>query len=81
LMSSDPPPLVGWSRYLEWQRNLSGSLRDQERERLREAIRRAGIVYRHWRPELRYKLTEVREVQLAEVRFATEWFIQHLGRL
>src|SRR5262249_28977016 len=61
LMSGDPPPLVGRARYLEWQRGLSGALSDQERGRLREAVRRAGIVYRHWRPELRYKLTEAGE--------------------
>src|SRR5205823_82804 len=65
LMSSDPHPLVGWARYLEWQRDLAGVLSDQERGRIREAVRRAGIVYRHWRPELRYKLTEARERQLA----------------
>lgn len=81
LMSSDPHPLVGWARYLEWQRDLSGGLNEQERGRLREAVRRAKIVYRHWRPELRYKLTEPREAQLAEVRLAAEWFIQTLGRL
>ena len=81
LMSSDAHPLVGWARYLEWQRGLSGALSDQQRGRLREAVRRAGVVYRHWRPELRYKLTEAREVQLAEVRLAAEWFIQSSGRL
>jgi hypothetical protein len=81
LMSCDPHPLVGWARYLEWQRNLSGGLSDPERERLREAIRRAGIVYRHWRPELRYKLTQAQAPQLAEVRLAAEWFIQNIGRL
>jgi hypothetical protein len=81
LMSSDPHPLVGWARYLAWQRDLSGHLTGQERDRLREAVRRAAIVYHHWRPELRYKLTEAREPHLAEVRLATEWFLQNLGRL
>jgi hypothetical protein len=81
LMSSDPHPLVGWARYLEWQRGLSGALSNQERGRLGEAVRRAGIAYRHWRPELRYKVTEVGAPVLAEVRMAAEWFIQHLGRL
>ncbi len=81
LMSSDPHPLVGWARYLEWQRELSGAPSDQEKARLRESIRRAGIVYRHWRPELRYKLTEARGPQFAEVRLAVDWFVQNLGRL
>jgi len=81
LMSSDPHPLVGWARYLEWQRKLSATLSRQEGQRLREAVRRAAIVYRHWRPELRYKLTEAREPQVAEVRLSAEWFIQNLGRL
>jgi hypothetical protein len=81
LMSSEPHPLVGWARYLEWQRELSGSLSAQGRARLRESIRRAGIVYRHWRPELRYKLTEVKPPQFVEARLAVEWFVQNLGRL
>jgi len=81
LMSSDPHPLVGWARYLQWQRQLSETLGQPEQGRLREAVRRAEIVYRHWRPELRYKSTEVREAQLAEVRFAAEWFIQNLRRI
>lgn len=81
LMSGDPHPLVGWARYLEWQRDLSGKLSDQARGRLREAVRRAGVVYRHWRPELRYKLTEASAVQLSEVRLAAEWFLQNSGRL
>jgi len=81
LMSSDPHPLVGWARYLERQRHLSGGVSAREKTRLREAIRRAEIVYRHWRPELRYKVTEVRDLQFAEVRLAVAWFIQNLGRL
>jgi hypothetical protein len=81
LMSGDPHPIVGWARYLEWQRTLSGRLEKDERERLREAISRAKMVYRHWRPELRYKLTDVRLAQLAEVRRGTEWFLQNRGKL
>jgi hypothetical protein len=81
LMSSDPHPIVGWARYLKWQRESVGRSSRQEAARLREAVRRAEIIYRHWRPELRYKMTDVREEQLAEVRLAAEWFIQNLGRL
>jgi len=81
LMSSDPHPLIGWARYLQWKRRLSETLSQPELERLREAVRRAQIVYRHWRPELRYKSTHVRVAQLTEVRLAAEWFIQNLGRI
>jgi hypothetical protein len=81
LMSSEPHPLVGWARYLEWHRERSGAPSAQEKAKLRESIRRAAAVYRHWRPELRYKLTEVKPPQFAEARLAVEWFVQNLGRL
>lgn len=81
LMSGDPHPPVGWARYLQWQRTAAGNLTGQDRGRLREAVRRAGVIYRHWRPELRYKVTDVRPDQLAEVRLAAEWFVQGIGRL
>jgi hypothetical protein len=80
-MSSDPHPLVGWASLLQWQRLQVGDPSNAERERLRDAVRRASVVYRHWRPELRYKVTDVNEAQLGEVRLATEWFIQRLGLL
>jgi hypothetical protein len=81
LMSSDPHPLDGWARLLEWRRLQVKDVSNAVRERLKDATRRASIVYRHWRPELRYKVTDVNAAQLAEVRLATEWFIQHIGRL
>lgn len=80
-MSSDPHPLPGWARYLERQRRLSKDLNEGQRRRLLDAVHRAEVVYKQWRPELRYKLTEVKESQLAEVRLAAEWFIQNIGRL
>lgn len=80
LMSTDPHPLVGWARYLEWHRAITG-VTEKERERLRDAKHRATIVYRHWRPSLRYKIAEVSERQLAETRISAEWFLQNIGRL
>jgi len=44
-MSSDPHPLVGWARFLEWQRSSTGGLTPQSAQRLREAINRAQVVY------------------------------------
>jgi hypothetical protein len=81
LMSKEPHPLVGWARFLEWQRGLSGSLKPKEVNRLREAVQKARQVYRHWRPELRYKLTNVSMDQLDEVRQCVHWFIKQRGQL
>ena len=80
-MSSEPHPLVGWARFLEWQRRLRGGLKPQEFRRLREAVQKAEQVYRHWRPELRYKLTNVAMEQLDEVRQCVHWFIKQRGHL
>lgn len=81
LMNGDPHPLVGWARFLERQRNLAGSPSPQEKQRLREAVHRAERVYKHWRPELRYKIVDVAPGQLDEVRRAATWFIENRGRL
>lgn len=81
LMTSDPHPLVGWARLLEWNRSLCGSLTMPERERLQEAVRKAKLVYKHWRPELRYKVTNVSTKQLHEVRLCVNWFIKQRGCL
>ena len=80
LMNSDPHPLVGWARFLEWQ-HLASRTTEQRRRRLLEAIARAEVVYNHWRPELRYKTTDVKPNQLREVRIATTWFMEQCGRL
>jgi hypothetical protein len=81
LMNNDPHPLVGWARFLEWQRRSSGGLKQKEEDRLREAVRKAEQVYKHWRPELRYKLTNVSMDQLNEVRRCVHWFIKQRGQL
>lgn len=77
LMEGDPHPLVGWARLLEWQRSTDGRLTSGETRLLKDAIERAGLVYRHWRPELRYKTAQVTEGQIEEVRRSATWFIQH----
>jgi hypothetical protein len=81
LMSSDPHPLVGWARLLQWRRHLSAQLGAQHTIRLREAVNKAKTVYKHWRPELRYKTKDVVIAQLQETRKCVEWFIANRGRL
>lgn len=77
LMSSDPHPLPGWAKFVRWQRlGLEWNLKSSE-TLLNEAIRRAEIVYKHWRPELRYKNKYVSADQWDETRHATEWFIRN----
>ncbi len=79
LMSNLSHPLDGWARFLAWHRQLK-HLSDQEKNRLREAVRKARMVCRHWRPELRYKTTCVLPRQFDEVRHCTRWFIEQRGR-
>jgi len=81
LMNSDPHPLVGWARFLEWHRSVSLKLTSQQSQLLKEAIIQAELVYKHWRPELRYKTAAVTQNQLEEVRNAASWFIQHRNHL
>ncbi len=77
LMEHDPHPLVGWARLLERRRSASSELTARESQLLEEAIDRAGLVYKHWRPELRYKTAQVAEDQVEEVRRSAIWFIKH----
>lgn len=81
LMDNDPHPLTGWARFLQWHRESSDCLATATRKRLQEAVRKAEQVYKHWRPELRYKLTDVSIDQLNEVRFCVHWFIKQRGHL
>lgn len=80
LMSSDPHPIVGWARLLEWQRIRFQPDRKQV-QCLREAIHRAELLYKHWRPELRYKVTNVAPAQIDEVHRAALWFVENYQRL
>jgi hypothetical protein len=81
LMNSDPHPLVGWARLLERQCHLSQKLSDKQSGLLREAIRNAEVAYKHWRPELRYKVTDPTAEQVDDVYRAAAWFIAQRGKL
>lgn len=81
LMDHDPHSLVGWARFLQWQRQASPSLTKPCAQRLKEAVHQAETVYKHWRPELRYKTVEVNKTQLDETHRAAAWFIEQQGRL
>jgi hypothetical protein len=79
LMGPDPHPLPGWANLLRGQ--SLGNV-DQKRNRLLdEAVRRAQAVYRHWRPELRYKVVDVKLEWLDEVRQAAKWFVDNQSQL
>jgi hypothetical protein len=80
LMNSDPHPLVGWARFLQWQR-LASKPTKNERERLEEAIKMAEVVYRSWRPELRYKTIDFPSKQVDQVHQASAWFIANRDML
>ena len=81
LMNSDPHLLVGWARYLERQRSASGALAAAAAERLKEAVNQAITIYNYWRPELRYKVVDITEAQLAVVRGAVTWLKDNHNRL
>lgn len=73
VMNGDAHPLVGWARFLEWQRASSGALAPAKARRLREAVNKAMAIYDLWRPELRYKVIEITDAQVAVVRGAVTW--------
>ena len=79
-MNSDPHPLNGWARFLSWHRR-SQNLTPRELHSLQEAVNKAEQAYRHWRPEMRYKTTDVKPEQLDAVRRAAKWFLENQGRI
>ena len=81
LMPGDPHPLVGWARFLEYQRILVGNPTPQARQRLREAIHKAALIYNYWRPELRYKVVDIGDEQLGKVQKAAKWLLDHQPQL
>ncbi len=81
IMNSDPHPLVGWARFLEWQRSASGVLAASTAKRLKEAINKANEIYDYWRPELRYKVVDITVTQLVFVRSAATWFKDNHSKL
>ena len=80
-MNGDPHPLVGWARFLEWQRSASGALAAAGAQRLKEAVNKSIEIYNYWRPELRYKVVDITEAQLTVVRGAATWFKDNHGKL
>lgn len=80
VMNSEPHPLVGWARFLEWQRSAA-DLATADAQRLKEAVERAAVIYNYWRPELRYKVVEITEGQVSTVRVAAMWFKENQSRL
>lgn len=81
VMSSDAHPLSGWARFLLWQRSARSVPKNAVLELLRSSVSKAEAAYRHWRPELRYKLADVTPEQVREVRQAAAWFLEHQNRL
>jgi hypothetical protein len=60
---------------------LRGGLTAQDERRLREAVNKATLIYRYWRPELRYKTVEVPEPPLQEVQRAAKWLLDNQKQL
>jgi hypothetical protein len=60
---------------------LLGGLSPQDEQRLREAVNKAVLIYNYWRPELRYKITEVNERYLHDVQRAAKWLIDNQSQL
>ena len=81
LMPSDAHPIVGWARFLEYQRILVGHLTDQDRQRLREAVNKAALIYNYWRPELRYKVVDIGDEPLGKVQKAAKWLLDSQPQL
>ena len=80
VMNTDSHPLVGWARFLEWQR-LASNPTAAEKQTLKEAIKKAEIAYKFWRPELRYKSIDFTPAQVDQVHKVTSWFVANRARL
>ncbi len=81
LMSGDPHPIPGWAKAIIWLRTNQGTTSNGERERMKAALKNSERIYRHWRPELRYKCADVSEDQFEEAFHAADWFVQNSNRL
>jgi hypothetical protein len=80
IMESDPHPLVGWAELLRCQ-SSPGNMNPRRGRLLDQAVDLARKVYRHWRPELRYKVMDVKPECLDEVRQAAKWFVDNQSQL
>ena len=79
IMESDPHPLVGWAELL--RKSSFAKVNPQRRRLLDQAVDLARQVYRHWRPELRYKVVDVNPEYVDEVRQAAKWFVDKHSQL
>lgn len=80
IMESDPHPLTGWAELLRRQSSLV-NMDSRKGRLLDQAVDLARKVYRHWRPELRYKVVDVNSECLDEVRQAAKWFVDNQSQL
>jgi hypothetical protein len=80
LMNSDPHPIMGWAQFLYWHRLIPGTMTAQQDQCLKEAIKKATLLYQNWRPELRYKVVEITDSQVADVRHAADWILKNQRR-
>lgn len=81
LMNGDPHPLVGWARFLQWQRSAAGRLAESDAQMLQAAVNKTIEIYHYWRPELRYKVVEITDAQLTTVRRAVTWLRDNQSNL
>ena len=81
-MNTDPHPIIGWARLLRWQQEaMDPNMAAAKRKIYNTAIEIAKIVHRHWTPVLRYKVKDVEEAQLEEMRESAEWFLKYFDKL
>jgi hypothetical protein len=74
-----PHDLVGWARLLvERKKHIRP---DCDRELLQHVESNAEVVYKHWRPEMRYRATQAIDPQLQDVRAATLWIHSNYERI
>lgn len=78
LMGNEPHPIVGWARYFVHLRSTSNPIRGVDAANL---LSRVDVVWRHWRPDLRYHAADVADRQLSEVRDAVEWLLENVNRI
>jgi hypothetical protein len=77
----DAHPILGWARFLEYERIRVGNPSAQDRQRLREAVAKAALVYSYWRPSLRYKVVDFGDEALQKVQKAAKWLLDNHPQL
>jgi len=77
----DAHPILGWARFLEYERTRVGNLSVRDRQRLREAVNKASLIHSYWCPSLRYKVLDFGEEALQKVQKATKWLLDNQPQL